>query len=181
MPTLPSNGRVRKTAVAVCGTGQTDPQATAAARQVGRLLAEAGCTLICGGMFGVMEAACAGAQEARSRGAGGLVLGILPGGDLDGGNCHCDAVVATGMGYARNALVVLSADAVILIGGGAGTLSEAAYAWQFGKPVIGLSSSGGWAARLAGEALDDRRSDRVLEARSAEEAVAAALSAVRRR
>jgi uncharacterized protein (TIGR00725 family) len=175
MPRLHRAKRSRRLAVAVCGTGQPDPQAMAAARQVGRLIAEADCTLVCGGMYGVMEAACAGAREARQRGAGGLIVGILPGADPDGGNAHCDVVVATGMGAARNVLVVLSADVVILIGGGAGTLSEAALAWQFGKPLIGLSSSGGWAARLAGETIDERRPDRVLEARSPEEAVTAAL------
>lgn len=178
---MPPSRRTRAPAIAVCGTGQPDSLAMAAARQVGRLIAEAGCTLVCGGMFGVMEAAGAGAREARQRGAAGLVLGILPGSDLDGGNPHCDVVVATGMGAARNALVVLSSDAVILIGGGAGTLSEAALAWQFGKPVIGLASSGGWAARLAGEAIDERRPDRVIEARSPEEAVEAALSRLGRR
>ena len=173
--------RSRRLAIALCGTGQPDPLAMTAARQVGRLVAEADCTLICGGMYGVMEAACAGAQEARQKGAGGLVVGILPGADPDGANAYCDVVVATGMGAARNALVVLSADAVILIGGGAGTLSEAALAWQFGKPVIGLASSGGWAARLAGEAIDERRPDRVLEARSPEEAVSTALGCAGRR
>ena len=177
---MPNTERARQPAIAVCGTGQADPCAVAAARQVGRLIAEAGCTLICGGMFGVMEAAAAGAQEARARGAAGLVLGILPGADPDGGNAHCDAVVATGMGVARNVLVVLSADAVILVGGGAGTLSEAALAWQLGKPIIGLASSGGWAARLAGEAIDERRPDRVIEARSPEEAVTSALGCLRR-
>jgi uncharacterized protein (TIGR00725 family) len=107
------------------------------------------------------------------------VVGILPGSDLDGGNPFCDLVIPTGMGVARNILVVRSADAVILVGGGAGTLSEAAYAWQLGKPVIALARSGGWAGRLAGAAVDERRPDEVIAAASPEDAVARALEHAR--
>jgi len=149
------------------------------ARELGARIAAAGCTLVCGGMQGVMAAACRGAQEARAEGATGVVVGILPGAELDGGNPFCDVVIPTGMGYTRNALVVLSADAVILVNGGSGTLSEAAYAWQFGKPLIALATSGGWAARLAGTSIDEKREGVVTEARSPEAAVAAALDAIR--
>jgi uncharacterized protein (TIGR00725 family) len=167
--------RARRPAIAVCGAGDSDAQLDAAAREVGRLIAQHGCTLVCGGMFGVMAAACGGAQEARRAGASGLVVGILPGADPDSGNADCDVTIPTGMGLSRNALVVLSADAVILVGGGAGTLSEAALAWQFGKPVIALSSSGGWARRLAGSAIDHKRPDQVVEAATPSAAVDAAL------
>ena len=102
-------------------------------------------------------------------------MGILPVAELDGGNRYCDVVIPTAMGTGRNILVVRAADAVILVGGGAGTLSEAAFAWQLGKPVVALRGSGGWAARLAGSAIDDRREDRVLAADTAEEAVGLAL------
>jgi uncharacterized protein (TIGR00725 family) len=129
-------------------------------------------------MGGVMQAAARGGQEARAAGGQGIVVGILPVAELDGGNPYCDLVIPTGMGVARNVLVVRSADAVVLVGGGAGTLSEAAYAWQFGKPVVALAGSGGWSDRLAGTALDDRRSDRVLVAAMPEEAVEAALRLV---
>jgi hypothetical protein len=104
-----------------------------------------------------------------------VVVGILPIADLDGGNPYCDVVIPTGMGTARNVLVVRSADAVILVGGGAGTLIEACYAWQIGRPVIALRSTGGWAGRLAGEAIDDRRPDVIRDAGSAAEAVRLAL------
>jgi hypothetical protein len=170
----------RRPAIAVCGAGSAGETLAGMAEAVGRGIARAGCTLVCGGMHGVMEAACRGAQAGRPEGGAGVVLGILPGASLDGGNRYCDAVVPTGMGYTRNALVVLAADAVILVGGGAGTLSEAAYAWQFGKPVIALATSGGWAAQLAGTALDEKRTAVVIEARSPEEAVAAALDAIAR-
>jgi uncharacterized protein (TIGR00725 family) len=103
------------------------------------------------------------------------VVGILPGAEIDGGNGYCDVVIPTGMGVARNVLVVRSADVVVLVGGGAGTLSEAAYAWQFGKPVIALGGSGGWADRLAGQSIDDMRQDSVLTANTPREVVEMAL------
>lgn len=170
--------RARRPAIAVCGASNASDELVAMAYDLGRRIAASGSTLVCGGMFGAMEAACRGAQEARKGGAKGLVVGILPGGALDGGNPYCDVVVPTGMGYTRNALVVLSADAVILVGGGSGTLSEAAYAWQFGKPLIALTTSGGWASRLAGTSLDEKREGVVVEARSPEEAVASALAGI---
>lgn len=165
----------RKPAIAVCGTGTPEPALLPAAEELGKRIVEQGCALICGGMGGVMEAACRGGIEAQRGGGAGLVVGILPGPDLDGGNPFCDVVIPTGMGVARNVLVVRSADAVILVGGGAGTLSEAAYAWQLGKPVIALAHSGGWAGRLAGDPVDERRTDEVVAAASPEEAVARAL------
>jgi uncharacterized protein (TIGR00725 family) len=125
-----------------------------------------------------MEAASRGGREACEAGATGLVLGILPGADAGAANPHCEVVVPTGIGLARNVLVVQSADAVILVGGGAGTLSEAAMAWQLGRPVVALALSGGWAARLAGTAIDQRRPDRVISARTPEEAVAAAIASL---
>lgn len=167
--------RRRMRAVAVCGTGSPDAEAMALAEELGHLIVSRGCVLICGGMGGVMEAACRGGAAARHEGGLGIVVGVLPGADLDGGNPHCQVVLPTGMGVARNVLVVRAADAVILVGGGAGTLSEAAYAWQFGKPVVALACSGGWAARLAGRAIDDRRPDQVASAASPREALDVAL------
>jgi uncharacterized protein (TIGR00725 family) len=171
-----SDSRVRRKAIAVCGAGTSDPALDEVALELGRLIVEKGYVLICGGMSGVMEAACRGGQAARRHGGEGLVVGILPVADLDGGNAFCDIVIPTGMGPARNTLVVLSADAVILVGGGSGTLSEAAYAWQFGKPLIALTSSGGWAKKLAGSSIDARRPGVVIAAYSPAEAVAAALN-----
>ena len=146
------------------------------AAEVGRGIVEAGCALLCGGLGGVMEAAARGGQRARAAGADGVVVGILPGDAADAANAFCDVVVATGMGKARNAIIACSADAVILIDGGAGTLSEAALAWQLGKPVVALAASGGWATRLAGEAIDASRADRVMRADGASEAVALAVA-----
>jgi uncharacterized protein (TIGR00725 family) len=99
------------------------------------LIAERGALLVCGGLGGVMEAACRGA-----RAAGGTTLGLLPGADRAEANPHVTVAVPTGLGEARNALVVRAADAVVAIGGGYGTLSEIALALRAGKPVIGLGT-----------------------------------------
>jgi uncharacterized protein (TIGR00725 family) len=131
--------------VAVVGSSRLDPgsELVAIAEQVGRLLAAAGATVICGGGPGVMEAAARGAA-----GAGGTVVGILPGTDPAAANPHCTEVVASGGGQARNLAVVASAEATIAVGGEWGTLSEIAYARNLGRPVIALRS---WRVSGAGE------------------------------
>ncbi len=103
--------------------------------EVGRELALAGAVLVCGGLGGAMEAACRGAKA-----EGGTTLGILPGPDRDEANEWVDVAVATGLGEARNALVVRAADALIAVAGGYGTLSEIALALRAGKPVVGLGT-----------------------------------------
>jgi hypothetical protein len=118
--------------VAVIGPGD---EPTVAAAEVGRLLAERGAVLVCGGRGGAMEAACRGAKE-----AGGVTVGILPGSDRSQANPFVDLVLPTGLGEARNALVVGAADVVIAVGGGYGTLSEIALALKAGKRVIGLGT-----------------------------------------
>jgi uncharacterized protein (TIGR00725 family) len=121
--------------VAVVGSGEAEERHAAPAEEVGRLIAEGGALLVCGGLGGVMEAACRGA-----RAAGGTTVGLLPGVDRSEANRHVAVAVPTGLGEARNALVVRAADAVIAIGGGYGTLSEIALALRAGKPVIGLDT-----------------------------------------
>ena len=103
----------------------------ARAAEVGRLLAERGATLVCGGLDGVMAAAARGAKE-----AGGTTLGILPGESRAGGNPWLDHVVVTGIGHARNLAVVGSGDAVIAVGGSWGTLAEIAFAQRRGRPTV---------------------------------------------
>ncbi|MEA2420374.1 MAG: hypothetical protein QOE60_2580 [Thermoleophilaceae bacterium] len=98
-------------------------------------MAERGAVVVCGGLGGVMEAACRGA-----RAAGGTTVGILPGLDRTAANPFVDVALPTGLGEARNALVVRAADAVIAVGGGYGTLSEIALALKAGKPVIGIDT-----------------------------------------
>ena len=107
----------------------------AAAEAVGRGLGEAGAILICGGRGGVMEAACRGA-----RAAGGLTVGVLPGVDRREANPYVDVAIVTGLGEARNAVIVCTAQAVIAIGGSYGTLSEIGFALRFGVPLVGLGT-----------------------------------------
>ena len=130
--------------VAVSGGGDDPPaKALADAEEVGRLLAEAGATVVCGGLGGVMEAAARGASQ-----AGGTVIGIVPSDDPATANEHCTHVIASGVGYGRNLAVVASGDAVIAIAGEWGTLSEIAFARNIGLPVVTLGS---WELRGAGE------------------------------
>jgi uncharacterized protein (TIGR00725 family) len=119
--------------ISVIGHAQAAPGEQEAAYAVGRMIAGNGAVLVCGGLGGVMEAACKGAQE-----AGGTTVGILPG--TEGGNPHLRITIRTGLGHARNVLVILSADAVIAVGGGHGTLSEIAIALKTGRPVYGIST-----------------------------------------
>ena len=121
--------------MAVVGAADAAGQRLEEAAEVGRLLAERGAVLVSGGRGGVMEAACRGAKE-----AGGTTLGILPGLERSEANPYVDVAVPTGLGEARNALVVRAADALIALAGGYGTLSEVALALQSGKPVVGLGS-----------------------------------------
>jgi uncharacterized protein (TIGR00725 family) len=107
----------------------------AAAESVGRELAARGAVIVCGGLGGAMEAACRGAK-----GAGGTTLGLLPGLDRRDANPYVDVAVPTGLGEARNALVVRAADALIAVGGGYGTLSEIGLALRTGKRVVGLGT-----------------------------------------
>lgn len=160
--------------VAVCGSASLPAvELEELAEAVGEEIVRAGMNLVTGGLKGVMEAASRGAARARDDGEGnGLVIGILPGRDKAEANPYCDVIIPTGLGIARNLLVVSTADAVVLVHGGSGTLSEAAFAWQLGKPVVALTGSGGWAGKLGGQRLDARRPDSVLSARTAAEAIA---------
>ena len=105
------------------------------AEAVGRALAEAGAILICGGRGGVMAAACRGAKS-----AGGLTIGVLPGDSAAEANPYVDIPIVTGMGEARNIIIVRTAHAVIAVGGEFGTLSEIAFALKLGRPVVGLGT-----------------------------------------
>lgn len=120
--------------IAVVGGGVCSPAVAESARLLGRLIAMQGYVLLCGGLGGVMEAACCGARE-----AGGLAVGILPG-EREQANSCLDIAIATGMGHARNVIIVKSADAIVALSGEMGTLSEIALALKMGRPVISLGS-----------------------------------------
>ncbi len=159
----------RRRIVAVIGNGAAPAAHARIAEELGRRIVEHGFRVVSGGLGGVMEAASRGAHSAAAYREGD-VIGILPGGDADRANAHVDIAIPTNMGFARNVLVVATADAVIAVGGGSGTLTEMAMAWQLGKLVVGIDVDG-WSARLAGTALDDKRGDTVLAARDAAHAV----------
>ena len=125
----------RKPIIGVIGGNRCSPQAAKMAEEVGRRIAEKGGVLICGGLGGVMEAAAMGAKQ-----AGGQTIGILPNGKTDSANPYIDFPIATGMGYARNVIIVKTADVLIAIDGSYGTLSEVAYSLVFEKQVISLGS-----------------------------------------
>ncbi len=121
--------------IAVIGGSDPSAQEARLAEEVGRELAKQGATLVCGGLGGVMEAACKGAQA-----EGGVTIGILPGDNRRAANPYVQIPIPTGIGYARNIAVVKSSQAVIAVGGSYGTLSEIAHALQGGLPVIGLNT-----------------------------------------
>ena len=127
--------RVASRYIGIIGAGECDAQLEKLAEQVGRGIAEAGAVLVCGGMGGVMEAACRGAKSAS-----GLTIGILPGPDRSGANQYVDVAIATGIGEARNLAIVRTADALIAVGGSYGTLSEIGFALKMGKKVVGVKT-----------------------------------------
>jgi len=121
--------------VSVVGASAPSEAAVADAHEVGRLLAERGHTVVCGGLGGVMEAVCRGASD-----AGGHTIGILPGEDRDAANEYVETTIATGLGHARNALVVMNGDAVIAVDGAGGTLSEVGFSSVYDRPIAGLGA-----------------------------------------
>jgi len=143
------------------------------ARQVGLVIANRGAVLLTGGLGGVMEAASQGAKE-----GGGFVIGIVPQEEKTAANPYCDTVIATGIGHAPDFLTAYSADAVIIVGGGAGTMIEAAAAYQKKIPVIALKGSGGTADRMIDTYVDDRKIEVILGESSPEKAVDTALRIV---
>ena len=121
--------------ISVIGAGAAGAAELEVARQVGAEIAAVGAVLVCGGLGGVMEGACQGAREARGR-----TVGILPGSDPAAANPWTEVVVPTGMGHARNVLVVQSGEAVVALPGAHGTRSELALALKIGRPVVGLGA-----------------------------------------
>jgi len=151
--------------ISVVGGNAAPPELLAQAEALGRELARRGCTVVCGGRGGVMEAVCRGA-----RAEGGHTIGILPGNSRGDMNPYVEFPILTGMGYARNVIVALSGEAVIAVDGSHGTLSEIAHALQHGVPVVGLHT---W--RFGHEGADDQAIIRASDPQDAvEKAIAAA-------
>jgi hypothetical protein len=121
--------------VGVVGPGEATAAEIAVAEELGARLVDLGATVVCGGLGGVMEAACRGAKSRR-----GTTVGLLPGLDRSAANGWVDVAIATGLGELRNGLIVRTSDAVVAVGGGAGTLSEIGFALKLGRPVIGIGT-----------------------------------------
>lgn len=129
--------------IGVIGDGTCSPAVAATAEEVGRRLAERGAVVVCGGLGGVMEAACRGAKS-----AGGLTIGILPTDSRRHANRYVDLPIVTGLGEARNVLVAKTSQVVVAVGGMYGTLSEIAIALKVGVPVVGIET---WRLQRLGE------------------------------
>lgn len=137
----------RTITIGVCGAGETDAATTHRAEAVGRVIALRGARLVCGGLGGVMAAACRGAKA-----AGGQTIGILPGYDREAANQWVDIPIATGLAEGRNLIIIYNADGIIALPGGSGTLSEIALALKTGKPVVDF---GDWSIRGTSPAKGD--------------------------
>lgn len=145
-----------KRLISVIGGREAPPDLLAEAERLGEGLARRGWAVVCGGMEGVMEAVCRGAQR-----AGGTTVGILPGHDPKEANRYVDLALPTGMGLSRNAIVARAGEAVVALGGSHGTLSEIAFALQFGKTVIGIRT---WKIEGVREAAGAAEALRALDA-----------------
>ncbi|MGH2849822.1 MAG: TIGR00725 family protein [Solirubrobacteraceae bacterium] len=155
--------------IAIVGPSEAEEPVLGLAFECGRMLAAGGAVVVCGGLGGVMDAACRGVHE-----SGGMTVGLLPGFDRSAANPHLTVAIATGLGELRNGLVVRAADAVIGVGGSFGTLSELALARRIGTPVVLL---GGWRVHEASGASAELG----VRVRTAPRAVAVALAAARAR
>jgi uncharacterized protein (TIGR00725 family) len=158
----------RKLQIAVLGSSKEicSKKAYELAEQVGEELAKMGAITVTGGGHGVMEAAMKGAKK-----YGGLTLGILPWEKIEHYNKYCDAIVATGIGWSRDAINLNSSDGAIIVGGGAGTLNEASYAYIEDIPIVAITTSGGMAETLTGIYFDVRKTEKVIGAKNPAEAV----------
>jgi hypothetical protein len=159
---------VKEIIIAVIGTRKPSPEEGQLAQEVGRELAKNGIALICGGLGGVMAEACRGACA-----EGGLTIGVIPGDDRKSANPHVRIPIVTGIGYARNVIIIRSAQAVIAVGGGYGTLTEIGYALDAGIPVIGLKT---W--KISRNNQVDKS---IIRADNAKQAVSKALKLIKRK
>jgi uncharacterized protein (TIGR00725 family) len=179
---------LRKVIIAIIGTSSASKEVVKAAELLGELLIDNGFRIISGGLSGVMEAVSKGGQRSDKH-QDGDIIGILPGFHKSDANEFVDIVIPTGFGFARNLIIINSADVVVAIAGGSGTLSEIAFAWQFQKPIIGLDfkpedalidkmaalsktdfmKSIGWSSLMSGLKLDETRTDKIYSARNPKE------------
>jgi hypothetical protein len=166
---------VKRRQILVVGNNENGctPELEKIAYEVGQEIAKSNSVLITGGLGGVMKAACNGAHD-----AGGLTVGIIPQNDPSFANEYCDVVIPSGLGLARDFLTALSADGVIVIGGGSGTLSEVCASYMHKKPIATLKNSGGIATQFADQYLDHRQNVKIVGVSTPKEAVSYVLSQI---
>jgi len=154
--------------------GYNDDRCTEVAKEiayeVGKEIALSGSVLVCGGLGGVMDAACRGAKEVN-----GVTVGIIPQDNFSFANQFCDIVICSGIGYARDFIVATSSDGIIAVGGGIGTLIEMSVGYMIKKKIVAISSSGGVSDVYAGKYLDERKRVLIEAAPDAKAAVQAIL------
>lgn len=165
----------KKRQILVIGNNESGstPELEGLAYAVGTEVAKSGSVLITGGLGGVMKAASHGAHD-----AGGLTIGIIPQDNPSYANEYCDIVIPSGLGLSRDFLNALSADGVIVVGGGSGTLSETCAAYMYKKPIAALKSSGGIATKFADQYLDHRQNVKIVGVDTPQEAVKYILSQI---
>jgi len=159
-----------KKVIFVAGSHKASEKSMKLAEEVGKEIAKNDCILICGGQTGVMEAVCKGNSEAN-----GISVCVIPSEKKSDANKYCSVVIPSGMGFARNFILVNSADAVILIEGQAGTYTEALAAYLQKKPIIALEGSGGTADKIKNCFLDDYNLTKILSASTPKQAVELAI------
>ena len=159
---------MRKRQILIIGNNDNGctPELERIAYDAGSEVAKSDSVLITGGLGGVMRAACNGAHE-----SGGTTVGIIPQDDSSHANEFCDIVIPSGMGLTRDFLNALSADGVIIVGGGSGTLSEICAAYMYKKPIVTLKNSGGIASKYADEYLDHRKNVKIVGVETPQEAI----------
>jgi len=159
---------VKKKQILVIGNNEdsSNPALEKIAYDTGMEVAKSGSVLVTGGLGGVMRAACKGAKDAN-----GLTVGIIPQNDPSFANEYCDIVIPSGLGLARDFVNALSADGVIIIGGGAGTLSETCAAYMYKKPIVAIKNTGGTAEMFADKYLDHRQNVLIVGVDSPKDAV----------
>ena len=158
--------RMRQITVIGHGKSGCTPEHEEIAYKVGAEIARSGSVLVTGGLDGIMKSAAHGAKD-----AGGITVGIIPQNDFSYANDFCDIVIPSGIGMSRDFLTALSADGIIIVGGGAGTLSEMCAADMHKKPMVAIRNLGGSAEQYIGRSLDHRQRIQIMGADTPEEAV----------
>lgn len=166
---------IKRRQILVIGNNESGctPELEKLAYDVGTEIAKSDSVLITGGLGGVMRAACHGAHD-----AGGLTVGIIPQDNPSYANEFCDIVIPSGLGLSRDFLNALSADGVIIVGGGSGTLSETCAAYMHKKPIAALKNSGGTASKFSDQYLDHRQNVKIVGVETPQEAVKYILSQI---